>query len=177
MLLPDWYNSLFAGKPRKTRKVVDSNQLQDEALRSYLSASIDNYVILTDYAAMEAYKGDTLACIYDRLRILAQHPNQVLILKGTQYICGLGGRAAVSQSPLIDETQTREFPEFCQHLLAAERGDLSLQQQLLEHGREATVHIDRMLLDMTTLSVGIDLMTKTYAATRQHDEARSGTRT
>jgi len=56
--------SAFAARPRRTRKVVDTNCLQSEALRAYLSASAHNYVILTNYAAMEAYKGDTLKSIY-----------------------------------------------------------------------------------------------------------------
>jgi hypothetical protein len=47
------------------QKIVDSNFLQSDALRAYLSASTDNYAVLTDFAAMEAYKGDTLAWIYD----------------------------------------------------------------------------------------------------------------
>jgi hypothetical protein len=43
------------------RKIVDSNFMQREELRSYLATSTENYAVLTDYAAMEAYKGDTLA--------------------------------------------------------------------------------------------------------------------
>jgi hypothetical protein len=148
--------SAFATKPGRTRKVVDSNCLQSQALNAYLS-------VLTDYAAMEAYKGDTLKSIYRSMEILAQHPQQVIVLRGTQDICALNGRAAASQEPLIDEDQTREFPQYCQHLLAAKQGDLALQRQLLEHGREASVHIDRMLMDMPTLSSGIDLMAETYS--------------
>jgi len=155
--------SIFTAKPRRTRKVVDTNCLQEEALRAYLSSSADNYAVLTDYAAMEIYKGDTLAGIYGRMEILAQYPTQVLVLKGTQNICSLTGRAATAQTLLIDETQTREFPEYCHNLLAAKRGDLSLQRLLLKHGREATAHIDRMLVDMSTLSSGIDLMAKSYS--------------
>jgi hypothetical protein len=163
VIILDRLASVFAAKPRKTRKAVDTNCLQSEALRSYLSASIDNHAVLTDYAAMEAYKGDTLTWIYDRMEILGQFPKQVLVLRGTQDICGLEGRTAVSQGALIDEVQTREFSEYCHHLVAAKRGDLSLQQQLLEHGREATAHIDQMLLDMPTLSSGIDLVEKIYS--------------
>lgn len=154
--------SVFAVRPRRTRKVVDTNCLQSEVLRAYLSASVDNYAVLTDYAAMEAYKGDTLKSIYRSTDILAQYPNQVIVLKGTQDICGLTGRAAASLEPLIDTTQTREFSDYCHNLLAAKQGDPSLQRQLLEHGCEATAHIDRMLTDMLTLSSGIDLMAKTY---------------
>ena len=155
--------STFAARPRRTRKVVDTNCLQSEALRAYLSASADNYAVLTDYAAMEAYKGDTLKSIYCSMEILAEHPKQVIVLGGTQIICGLSGRDAALQEPLIDEVQSREFSEYCQHLLAAKRGGRSLQGQPLEHGREATAHIDRMLMDMPTLSSGIDLMAKTYS--------------
>jgi hypothetical protein len=152
----------FAAKPNRTRKVVDTNCLQSEALRAYLSASDDNYAVLTDYAAMEAYKGETLKSIYCSMEILAQYPKQTIILRGTQDICALNGHAAASLKPLIDEAQTRDFSDYCKHLLAAKCGDLSLQGQLLEHGREATAHIDRMLKDMPTLSPGIDLMAKTY---------------
>jgi hypothetical protein len=155
--------SAFATKPGRTRKVVDSNCLQSEALKVYLSASADNHVVLTDYAAMEAYKGDTLKSIYRSMEILAQHPQQVIVLRETQDICALNGRTAASLKPLIDEAQTGKFSEYCQHLLAARGGDLSLHGQLLEHGREATAHIDRMLKDMPTLSSGIDLMAETYS--------------
>ena len=137
--------------------------MSQEALRAYLSASAHNYVVLTNYAAMEAYKGDTLKSIYSSMEILAQHPKQVIILTGTQDICALNGHAAALLEPLIDEVQTRDFSEYCQHLLAAKGGDLSLQGQLLEHGREATAYIERMLNDMPTLSSGIDLMAKTYS--------------
>jgi hypothetical protein len=37
------------------RKVVDSNFLQKIELRNFLSKSAQNSVVLTDYAAMEAY--------------------------------------------------------------------------------------------------------------------------
>jgi hypothetical protein len=154
--------SAFAVRPRRTRKVVDTNCLQSEALRAYLSASAGHYAVLTDYAAMEAYKGETLKSIYRSMDILAQYPNQVIVLKGTQDICGLTGRAAASLEPLIDTTQTREFSHYCHDLLAAKKGDLSLQRQLAERGREATAHIDRMVMDMPTLSSGIDLMAETY---------------
>lgn len=141
--------------------MVDSNFLQDERLRAYLGASPNNYAVLTDFVAMEAYKEDTLARIYDRMEIVSQYPRQVLILKGTHDVCGLSGPA--SWNSLIDEAQTREFPDYCRHLLAAQGGDLALQQQLLEHGREARAYIDQMLRGTSALSSGIDLMAKTYS--------------
>jgi len=145
------------------RKVVDSNFLQSKALRAYLSESTNNYVVLTDYAAMEAYKGDTLKSIYRSMEILAHYPNQTIVLKGTQDVCGLCSLDAASPESLIDATQTRGFPKYCHLLLAAERGDLYLQHKLLELGREANAHMDKMLQDSPTLYSGFDLMVQNYS--------------
>ena len=73
------------------RKVVDSNMLQSEVLQSFLHGSKENFAVLTDYVAMEAYKGNTLQSIYRSMEILATRPRQVIVLKGTQSICGLRG--------------------------------------------------------------------------------------
>ena len=56
------------------RMVVDSNFLQDSELHKYLSKSKSNFVVLTDYAAMEAYKGNTLVSIYKSMAILTEFP-------------------------------------------------------------------------------------------------------
>ena len=142
------------------REVIDSNFLQSDELKTYLAESTDNYVVMTDYVAMEAYKGDTLPWFYDLMELLSRYPKQVLVLKEMREVCGLYGPAAASQDSLIDETKTRDFLEFCQHLAAAKQGDPSLQRQLLENGKAATAHIGGMLRDMATLANGIDLMTK-----------------
>jgi hypothetical protein len=76
------------------RKIVDSNFLQTDRLRSYLAKSKRNYAVLNDYASMEAYKGDTLVSIYKSMEILSEFPKQVLILKDTQTICGLSGKSS-----------------------------------------------------------------------------------
>ncbi len=68
------------------RKVVDSNFLQSDRLREYLSKSTKNYVVLTDYVAMEAYKDHTLASIYRSMQILADFPKQVIVLKTTKFV-------------------------------------------------------------------------------------------
>ena len=144
------------------RKVVDSNFLQSDELRDYLSKSAGNYVVLTDYAAMEAYKGDTLDTIYRSMEILADYPKQVIVLKGTQVACGLRGRSAGLQRRLIDERQMKEFGEYCQHLHAAKHGNVYLQKQLLDFGREATAHMDRMLADAQNAPSAFDEIAKTY---------------
>jgi hypothetical protein len=130
------------------RVVIDSNFLQSNGLRAYLARSPANYAVITDYAAMEAYKADTLDMLYRSMGILGDFPKQVIILKGTQAICGLRGRAAGLQRRMIDQQQTGGFAEYCRHLAAARAGNLTLQAQLLEHARAARLQMERILLDV-----------------------------
>jgi hypothetical protein len=144
------------------RMVIDSNYLQCQALRDYLSASADNYAVLTDYAAMEAFKGDPQV-IYRSMEILAERPTQVIILKGTQEVCGLAPHIAAQPDGLIDFDQTRGFPDFCQQLAQAQRGDRLLRMQLAGSRREAATHMDRVLADMPTLNLGFEQIAATYS--------------
>lgn len=150
------------------RKVVDSNQLQSDALRSYLSKSKANFAVLTDYAAMEAYKGDTMASIYKSMEIVAEFPAQVIVLKNTCVVCGLSGRGPGLQKRLIDERQTREFGIYARGLVAAKKDNLSFQRQLLEHGKEATEHLSRMLADAQTTGAAFGDIAKTYTKEERH---------
>jgi hypothetical protein len=127
------------------RKVIDSNFLQSPELRRYLETP-GSYAVITDYAAMEAYKGDTLVSIFRSMEILADHPDQVIILKPTQGAVEVLGWAR-SPEFLIDRDQTKTFAGYCRHLVAAKCGDASLQRQLLKMGEQATDHLDRMLAE------------------------------
>src|ERR1700722_4170199 len=108
------------------RMVVVSIYLHCKTLRDYLSASTEHYAVLTDYAAMEAFKGEPQV-IYRSMEILAERPRQVIILKSTQEVCGLSSADAIRPDGLIDLDQTRGFPIFCQLLARAQRGDKFLQ--------------------------------------------------
>jgi len=139
------------------RKVVDSNYLRDPRLRSYLAASQENLAVLTDYAAMEAYKGNTLVSIQNSMAILAEFPTQVMVLKNTLAACGLSGRPAGLQRRLIDEKQTKGFPHYCRQLAAARAGNRPLQSKLLDMGRDATHHLEeRMLTDVRAMPTIIE---------------------
>jgi hypothetical protein len=146
------------------RMIVDSNFLQRNEMRAYLSQSVDHYAVLTDYAAMEAYKDNTLVSIYRSMAILAEFPTQVIVLKGTQFVCGLKGSASEISRQMIDDEQTREFSEYCRNLKAAEAGNSLLQGQLLDLGREANAHMERMLKDAKGMGAAFEGIAKTYTA-------------
>lgn len=142
------------------RCVVDSNYLQSDELRHYLLRSRRNEVVVTDYAFLEALKGNTLASIHKSLAILAEHPEQVIVLKTTYEVCGLHGGSRGLQRRLVDVPRTREFSLFCQALRNAQRGEPSMTRELLRLGSEASAHMQAVRADAPEFaSSGLDAAT------------------
>lgn len=145
-----------------TRKVVDANFLQDDNLRDYLEERDSNHVVLTDYAAMEAYKGDTLLGIFKSMEILSAYPKQVIVLKGTKQVCGLKASSRGLAKRLIDHSQTSTFARYCVDLKKAKNGDAKIQATLLEYGKEANHHMDLVLNDARNLANSIQGIADTF---------------
>jgi hypothetical protein len=145
-------------------KVIDSNFLQCEPLRRFLAKSPEHFAVLTDYSAIEAYKAETPEILFRDMEILSHFPKQVIVLKGTQVVCGLSGRPARLQKRLVDRTQTQGFAEFCRHLAAARGGNTSVQKQFSNHAREARHQMQRMLIDAAKFKEGLQEITKAYQA-------------
>ena len=97
---------------RPMQCIVDSNYLQSEALREFLSRSRSNRAVLTDYAAMEAYKSNTTNVIFQSMEIPAEFPKQIIVLKNTRMVGALSGRTKGLQKRLIDKDQTKNFSQF-----------------------------------------------------------------
>lgn len=106
---------------------------------------------------MEAIKGDTLASVYKSLAVLSEHPEQVVVLKTTWDVCRLHGGSRGLQRRLVDVPRTREFGIFSRALQSAQRGDLSMERELLRLGQEATAHLHSMRTDaLGFLQSGLD---------------------
>ncbi|MBZ0218107.1 MAG: hypothetical protein K8F25_16240 [Fimbriimonadaceae bacterium] len=133
------------------RMIVDSNYMQDESLREYLSMRNSNIAVLTDYSAIEPYKDPTLRAMHLSMQILSDFPKQVIVLKSTQKLCRLSGRSAGLVRRMICEEQTRGFPEFCRGLQLAEKGQKGHRKKLLEYHKAATAILDGIFADAGSL--------------------------
>lgn len=132
------------------RKIIDTNCLKDPALYRYLKANSNNYAVLTDYAAMEAYKGNeknTLESILNSMCILCQFPNQVIVLKTTSNICALNKRSKGLVKRFIDKRQTKGFTKYCTNLKDTKKGNKILEQAILKLGADANEHMNNILND------------------------------
>jgi hypothetical protein len=145
------------------RQIVDRNFLQSPKLREYLAASKKNCVVLTDYAAMEAFKGDALANISSAIELLCEFPGRVIVLKSTQSISTLKGRRCGFTRRMIDAELTKEFPNWCDGLAKAKAGDQDLQRQLLENGKHADAHLQRMADDQKTYAENLEAHAKRFS--------------
>ena len=143
--------------------VIDSNQLQTSQLREFLARSPKNLAVLPDFAAMEAYKGESIKTIFKSMTVLSHFPGQVIVLKGSTKNCGMSGRRKGLQRRLIDETQTRGFPEYIRALTLAEGGNARLQSQIIDLGKSANEHLDKMRNEAVNIREAIEILGSRYS--------------
>lgn len=127
--------------------VVDSNCLRDDTLAAFLRSARSNVAIVTDYAAMEALKGDAVVGMSESMRTLAGFPKQVQILKTTLVVCGLSGLSQGLQRRLVDVPLSKNFAAFCHDLRQASSGSSLMIGALRELGSEARTHMERIEFD------------------------------
>ena len=130
--------------------------MDGERLRDFLEKSPDNIAVLTDYAAMEAFKSDTLVNIQSSWTILSNFPKQVIALKATREAARVDPRAAGIANRLIQKTETQSISDFSRVLASSAAGDWVTQKQLMQRGKWAKDHLERMLAKSDHMSQSID---------------------
>jgi hypothetical protein len=145
------------------RKIVDRNYLQSPKLRDYLAAWRKHRVVLTDYAAMEAFKGDALVNIASATGILREFPKQVIVLKSTSSIATLKGRRCGFTRRMIDRKLTKDFPQWCEHTARALAGDKDLQRQIVENGIDADARLKQMRDKQSNYAENLEAMAKNFS--------------
>ena len=101
---------------------------------------------------MEAYQTNAVDSIVQRMSVLAKYPKQVVVLKGTRYICSLKGKKAGLSRRMINRETTEQFGEFCRFIKLGQLGDPWYRNQILERQDEASRHLDAVRiggLDLT----------------------------
>jgi hypothetical protein len=140
-----------------TKRVLDANFFQDSGLEDYLSADRQNFVVFTDFACMEAYKGDALVSIQKSLEIVSRYPAQVIVLKPTREVIKNQHATGVTcGAALEDPSQTKGFQQFCEHVRLAGAGNHQLAAQVVALGREATRHFELMRDASPEMVAGIE---------------------
>lgn len=119
--------------------------MQSDELRAFLSLSPANMAVLTDYAAMEAFQGDSLVSIQASWSTLRDFPRQVLALKGTRAAALVDPRAPGMGKRFVSQSETKGIADFAGLLDRAAAGNRGVQKQLLQRGKWADDHMQAML--------------------------------
>lgn len=149
-------------KHHKTRKVVDSNFLQTEELRSFLSASPFHLAVLTEFAAMEAYKNDALRSVPLSMSVLLDFPRQIVVLKGAEITSALTSPVSNPQIRLIDQEQTTFFPAYCRALKLADL-DPRIRARMVALGKQADTNMARMIEQASIVTSSIPGMLSIFS--------------
>lgn len=118
--------------------VIDSSAMRRDELRNFLKKSPENRAVLTDYAAMEAYSGDSLSKIFSSMAVVSDFPGQIIVLKNTSKAAHLHGKAKGLRRRLIDQHQTKGFRKYVADLRIAKAGSPPHERALLKMGQEAS---------------------------------------
>lgn len=126
------------------RVIIDTNRLQADELRAFLAMSPAHRAVLTDYTAVESFKGDALINIQNNMAVLRDFPGQTIVLAATgRNVCTNPALAAMGDR-MIDKEQTRALPDFFRTIDRASAGNQSIQAQLRLRGTWANQRLDTM---------------------------------
>ncbi len=148
------------------RKVVDANCLSDPLLADFLKNK-SNFVVLVDSLAIETYRRKKER-IYESWKILSNHTDQVMVLKGTIDLCGLSGREKGLTKRMVSLDQTKKFKLFCKDLERSQKGLLNIDHVLERQIGEANEHMTNLLENANEIIRIINQIKDCYT----HDELK-----
>lgn len=134
------------------RVIVDSNRLRSDELRWFLASNPHHAAVITDYAWMEAYKGNSIVAIGKSLGILCEFPEQVIILKGTKAVGALDSSSPGLANRMIIPSAKKEFQRTSAATIKLQNGDKSAIPAILLHELAAKKQMDRILADAADLT-------------------------
>lgn len=144
--------------------VVDTGVFCEvDTLRTFLSQSSSNHLILTDYVAIETLRGRSEHHIFETTEALAEFHKQIIILKPISKLIKLSGRTSRLTQRMIDDHQTRGFLESYNSLRQAKDGNLAFQMQIHKLRSLAEYYVSTSLKGAKNFSEGLEFIYDTYS--------------
>lgn len=147
------------------RIVIDRCSMDSDDLREFLSQAPTNIAVLTDYSAIEAFKGDALTNTVTSWRVLKDFPTQIIALKGNREAGLIKPQAPGIAERMIDKKATKSLVNFQRVLASAEAGNQITQAQLLQRGKQADEHLASILAKSGEISSSIEAFQSKFTPT------------
>ena len=142
------------------KKIVDVNYLRDNRLKEYLEEEKSNFILFTDYACMESFKGHSLINIKNSLEIVSEFSGQVLVLKNTEDVIKEDLSRSQHNNLFIDHYQTAGFHDFCHRVKEASEGNSYFIRQLMEKSELASLEMEKKKAYASLVLKGIEQFSK-----------------
>ncbi len=142
--------------------VLDSSFARNENLRKYLESSTSNFIALSEYIAIEAYKGDSYKEIINFVSILKHFPNQIIVLRNTMDFVGEDLSSISSWKKLIDIESSINFKCFCEELDKIKDNKIVSHKVLDQRKRDANKQIEKLRYDSSVLLEGYKKVESLY---------------
>ena len=142
------------------KKIIDASYLRNSRLKEYLREEKSNFILFTDYACMESFKGRSLTNISKSLEIASEYSEQVIILKNTGDVIKEDLACSIQNELFVDHDQTIGFREFCFEVKAASKGNSYLAKRLFEKSELASIEMENKKKYASLILKGIEEFNK-----------------
>lgn len=134
--------------------LADTNALRHQGLKSFLQASRDHTIALSDLTLVEMHKKNALSTARESLQIVRSFPSQVYVLKRTDQLLDANITSSDQTSQLIDFEAGVDLA-----VLASELGvvptPVGLPEHMEELERDARLLMERLSAEVAELEPGL----------------------
>jgi hypothetical protein len=143
--------------------LADTNALRHEGLEQFLAASRDHSIALSDLTLVEMRKSNALRTSRESLRLVANFPGQVFVLRRTHKMLEESIKTASEAEALIDFGETNALLDLARRVRTVPQ-PAGLAEELEAHERDAQLLIKRLGEEVALLEPGLVEATKAFSA-------------
>lgn len=112
------------------RVVIDTNRLQSEELRLFLSGEKENKAVLPEHTVTEIFKPNSVDAVIASFGVLRDFPKQILLLRSNRGVAPISPRGGALADRYVDRKATHNLPRFFDMLGEAEAGHQGYRRQI-----------------------------------------------
>lgn len=128
------------------QKVIDKNSFESPEFEEFM-VDPKSLAVVTDYAFMESYTGDSLYNIHKTMQTISNNTDRVILLRSVTEICGVDPRKEGWLDLFEYENAQSDLDLFCEQVEQAVNGSSVHVAAIENNAKEATEHLDRLMLD------------------------------
>lgn len=139
-------------KGQVVQLVIDKNSFESPEFEEFMTDP-RSIAVVTDYALMESYTGNSLLNIHRTIQPLSKNTDRVILLRSITEICGIDPQEEGWLDRFEHDNAKADLELFCEQVEHAVKGNSVLVVAVEEHAEVATKHLDRLMEDAETVGL------------------------